>query len=375
MEILFSVASFLATFFLGFFAEKLLDKLIGKISQLRKKRANKRAKEKMKAQEIHAIFTEDIFPPISSDNIWIQEEDASFFLAFPDELKDEVKKHLRAEDAPFAEKDHCFCDLTLPGFSDESIRSAIETARLEVAQKFVKREDGLYFNGEKYGVCRLDAKGRSATIDETPQLIADLYHTDYFTHRVVLRAAELLNIPTENLTGDSLNTSYRWLRTSLGVSVVVVLKSTNQIVMTRRSKNASFSDGNEWIYVSVTEALSHSDFDAYDKKVSLSLCVERGLKEELGIDTSMYCYNNIRFYDCFFETDFFQDGIVSSVTLYDKILPAQVQSLRAKDKRLEISEIFFIDNNKAAIRKFITENRAEMRSQTIFALESYAASL
>jgi len=43
----------------------------------------------------------------------------------------------------------------------------------------------------------------------------------------------------------------------------------------------------------------------------------------------------------------------------------------AKDKLMEVAEIFTIDNTRSAIRRFIEEHRNEMRPQTIFALKSY----
>ena len=182
-------------------------------------------------------------------------------------------------------------------------------------------------------------------------------------------------VPKDIINNETLNNELKWIRTSFGISVIIILKSTNQIIMTHRSKNASFSQGKNWIYVSVTEALSQADVDEYDSAVDFSLCVKRGIKEELGIEKGMYHHDDIKFYDCFFETQFFQDGIVASVELSEKIMPQDIINFRAKDKRLEIEDIFFIDNNKAAIQKFINDNHNEMRSQTIFALESYLESL
>ena len=368
MEILIPIL----TFMLGYFAEKVLDKMSTFFAdRLRFARNRKRKDASKKRRAINAIFTEDIYPCISSDNIWVKDAGKRLFLSFPTALVSQ----LHDVEGAFATEDASFCDFKLPGRSLEDICNAIEIARNEIALKFINREDGLYFNGDKLGVVFLDSKSRSADTKETPQLLVEFFRTDYFTHRTIERAVELLGLPCDAIDTQSLNTDLQWIRTSFGISIIVVLKSSNQIILTHRSKNASFSEGKRWIYVSATEALSQVDIDEYESTPDLALCVKRGIKEELGISKDMYRDNGLKFYDCFFETQFFQDGIVASVELSENVKPEDILSLRAKDKRLEIQDIFFIDNTKSAIKKFILENQDEMRSQTIFALESYIASL
>lgn len=360
------------TFLLGYFAEKLMDKVSEVFSSQYKINKNKKRKNKFpKKHNINVIFTEDIYPCISSEDIWIKESGEKLFLSFPDNLR----PYLKSIEGDFASNDQFFCELSLPGYTPEEINNAIELAREEIAIKFIKREDGLYFNGDKLGISFLDSKSRSTDFKETPQLFVELYSTDYFTHRVITRAVEILGLSKETIDRKTLNNELKWIRTSVGISIIIILKSTNQIIMTHRSKNASFGNKKNWIYVSVTEALSQVDIDEYESIPDFALCVKRGIKEELGIDKGMYHHDDIKFYDCFFETEFFQDGIVSSVELSEKIMPQDIINFRAKDKLLEIEDIFFIDNTKTAIKKFIDENLDEMRSQTIFALESYLASL
>lgn len=368
MEIIIPVVTFL----LGYFAEKLMDNISAKFSNKYKISKNKKTKGNLGRQHpINAIFTEDIYPCILPENIWTKESGKNLFLSFPDKLR----SHLKSVEGDFAKEDKFFCVPTIPGYPTEEVNSAIEIAREEIAVKFINREDGLYFNGDKLGIAFLDSKTRSTDIRETPQLFVELFRTDHFTHRVITRAIEILGLPKENISSETLNNELKWIRTSFGISVIIILKSTNQIIMTRRSKSASFSQGKNWIYVSVTEALSQTDTDEYESTIDLSLCVMRGIKEELGIDKGMYRHDDIKFYDCFFETQFYQDGIVSSIAISDDIMPQDIINFRAKDKLLEIEDIFFIDNTKTAIKKFISDNYSDMRSQTIFALESYLASL
>ena len=369
MEIIISIVSFL----LGYFVEKIMDLVAQKVSNTYHIKTNKSKKLKLKKRyAIDAVCTEEIYPYVLPKNIWVKHDvSKSLFLTFPKELLAELK----GIEGEFATEDHAFCKLTMPGYTDQEIATAIDKARFEIATKFVKREDGLYFNGEKFGVSFLDSKSRTMDIKEEPQLFLEFYRTDHFTHRVISRAVEILNPPVSMLNSEFLNQDLKWIRTSFGVSIIVVLKSVNQIIMTHRSQKASFCNGKNWIYVSATEALSKSDIDEYDSQLDLTLCVIRGIKEELGIDKSLYSHDRIQFHDCFFETHFYQDGIVASVELSEEIFPQDILEMRAKDKQMEIEDIFFVDNTKSDIQKFIHENHTDMRSQTIFALEAYLSTL
>lgn len=145
--------------------------------------------------------------------------------------------------------------------------------------------------------------------------------------------------------------------------------------MTRRSKNVSFTNGRNLIYVSVTETFSNTDFNGYKDTADLKLCLERGVLEELGIKRQMLIPESEKFYDTFFETHFFQDGITVSVELKEDYDINDIINLSAKDKQLEIADIFTIDNSVSGVDKFIDENKEDMQAQTIFALESYKTRL
>ena len=371
MEKIINIIVPIITFFLGYFGEKILDKIGAKIKEKRIKIQVNKTRKKMSTNAIDIIYTETIHPSISQNNIEVKKSDKRLFLAFPESLKSAAVQI----EGEFAEKDESFCEFKFENYTSEEISSAIETAREEIAENFIKRECGLYDNGDKIGIVRLDSKTRSRNSQKTPKLLIETYQTDYFSHHVITRALQLLKPDKSYITEESLNSNLVWARTSFGVSVIVVLESTNEILLTHRAPSAAFTDGNSWIYVSATEPLSKKDLEAEEYMSALAHCVKRGLEEELGIEKNMYLFDNIEFHDCFFETNFFQDGIVASVKLSKEISPQQILTKRAMDKQLEIQDIFFIDNTADAIRKFIKQHRKEMRSQTIFALETYASSL
>lgn len=225
----------------------------------------------------------------------------------------------------------------------------------------------------KYGILYADGFSRTTDDIERPLFTCRLFKTDHYTHRVISEVLKLLNVSPSLFTIQNLNGPLSWIRTSFGLSVIIILKQTNQIIMTRRSRLSSYSEGKSWIYVSVTETLTETDYDRFKMVPDIMLCVKRGILEELGIGSSLYDESKIRFYDSFFETYFYQDGIVASVELDEKVSFEYIKNLNAKDKKLEVESLFLLDNNKKAIKDFIEENRSEMRSQAIFALKSYAA--
>lgn len=368
-QIVIAIISFVGGWFAGKVLDYSFDTIIEAITRRLRKRKIKGIGEDTNA-DIQMLCTG--VPCFTPDNIYVEIDcDANLYLGFPEDLIDSVPK----SSGGFRNKDVLFVDIVLPGYDKECVSSAIETAKRKVAEMFITRSDGLFFNGKKYGVAYADGFSRTADCTEDPILTLKLFNTDHYTHRVLSEVVNNLHIDKKQLNQKMLNSELQWMRTSLGISVIVVLKSTNQIIMTRRSTNASYSEGKTWIYVSATETFTETDYDHYTHCADLMLCVKRGIQEELGITQNMYFDSTIKFYDMFYETHFFQDGIVASVELKENTMFDEVKALSAKDKQLEVDSLFVIDNSKKSIEEFIRENRTQMRSQTIFALKSHMARL
>ncbi len=368
MEYIIAIVSFVVGWGAGKFLDYSLESLIEKLSiKRRRKEINKQTV--IKHKDVIELCTG--VPYFSCEHIDVElSENNGFYLAFPKELM----KSLPKSAGSFHSQDTLLKPLAVPGYSNEQVLEILEASRMKIATQFVQRKDGLYFNGSKYGIAYADGFSRTDDSVENPILLLKLFHTDHFTHRVVEEMAEQLNI-NEELIKKELNHQLNWIRTSLGLSVIVVLKRTNQILMTRRSSNSSFSEGKTWIYVSATETFTDTDYDSYIQNADLSLCLKRGILEELGITQNMYYDSTLKFYSMFYETHFYQDGIVASVELKDTVTFDEILNLNAKDKELEVDSMFLIDNSKHAINKFIEENAYQMRSQTIYALRTYAARL
>lgn len=372
----------LGTFVLGFIAEKIMDKALDIFNKKRMKMRTKKAIEKLnsKDDDLPILVTATGFPNFSDvgDNnkklISVEFSKKENFLSLP---KGYYSNEVYSVD-DFYPEDKIEIEISAEEISKEQIVMFLEESRKEVAESFLNRTDGAYFNGKSYGVLTSDAFARTSSQDERPVLNISLYKTDYYTHRVFERTMEKLAINKNELSLSDLNNKYPAFRTSLGVSVIVVIPSSNEIILTVRNKTAAYNQGKNWIYVSVTEAFSETDFDTYTGKPDINLCIQRGLTEELGITGEMYDPNDITIYDMFFEKEFFQDGITASVKLRDDITLDQIKKktdLEVKDKGLEIDDMYAICNKKEKIEDYIEKKKESMRAQTIFALRSYMSRL
>ena len=361
------------TFVLGFFADKILDYTYSNVKTIKTKLKVKKALEKMNtsADALGILTIASGFHNFNSKKLrTISLEDKELYLGFPHGLNG-------ADTIPegFSEYDKIDFPIALSGYTAEQTAAMLQKAKVKIAEEFLARKNGLYFNGKLYGVSYADGFSRTADESEQPILKICLFKTDYYTHRVMAEVLHQAKNDLKDLSVHDLNQSYAPFRTSLGLSVVVVLSSTNQIIMTKRNRYASYSEGIEWIYVSVTETFSTTDYDGYTRTPDVLFCIQRGLSEELGIPSEFFMDGQINIYDMFYEKTLFQDNITASVTLKEEITFDDILPLLAKDKAMEIDNMFLIDNSKTAIESFIKENSAQMRPQTIYTLHSHMARL
>ncbi len=255
-------------------------------------------------------------------------------------------------------------------------RAAIEKALLHVKRKtakdFISRSNGNFFNGKKYGVFSSDANGRTADAAEKPVLHLDLFCTDYFTHQVMYSLySRLRGSLFYDMLMDKKLDRLSMFRTSLGISIIVEIPAENSIILTKRSTLAAYSAGKEWIYPSVTESVSETDYNKLSELVDMDLCVKRGLMEELGINTQYYDDDLIKYYSMFYETHFSQDNLTASVKLKDWVTSRQILNLRAKDRDLEISDLIILPLDPGTLKSFILNNLDTFRPQALFTVLEY----
>lgn len=290
-----------------------------------------------------------------------------FYLSLPDNMK--MNHNINVNEFKSTDCINIDIDYESLGITKTEFLTILEEQRQIIANSFASRTGGMYFNGEKYGVLYSDGFGRTADKIEDPKLFIELFKTDYYTQRIIEKTLHKINIRNK-IDLNFLNQSMRGLRPSLGVSIILYIPDSNEIILTKRSKHASYNEKNkEWIYVSVTESFTTTDYDEFQKTPDLILCIQRGLKEELGIDKNTI--QDIKIYNMFFEKNFFQDGILAVAYLNKYITYQDVVNLAAKDKELEISSFLPIKNSKNELHKFITANSKNLRPQTKYALENY----
>lgn len=290
-----------------------------------------------------------------------------FYLSLPDNMK--MNHNINVNEFKSTDYINIDIDYESLGITKTEFLTILEEQRQIIANSFASRTGGMYFNGEKYGVLYSDGFGRTADKIEDPKLFIELFKTDYYTQRIIEKTLHKINIRNK-IDLNFLNQSMRGLRPSLGVSIILYIPNSNEIILTKRSKHASYNEKDkEWIYVSVTESFTTTDYDEFQKAPDLILCIQRGLKEELGIDKNTI--QDIKIYNMFFEKNFFQDGILAVAYLNKYITYQDVVNLAAKDKELEISSFLPIKNSKNELHKFITANSKNLRPQTKYALENY----
>ncbi len=368
-DLIVSALIAVGSFLLGYAAEKILDSVTGRIKEIG---ARKKAKKFVSSAE--DVVTSGIgvpyFHPV--DDVRISDSEKCIFLAPP---KSERQRDDIAE-FHFKSEDESFCGFSLPNVPEEAFNEALEEIRSEVFYKLIAQRDGLHFNGTKYGILYFNSMKRTSDSSERPILKYELFGTDYYTHSILEKLMYRFRSLLPPVDAQTVNGyDFPVFRTSVGVSLIVVLKKTNQIILTKRAKSSSYSENKEWYYVSVTEAMSGTDFDDYLQTPSIVNCAKRGMLEELNIKANFYDEKTLRIYDTFYETHFLQDGIVMSVELNPDVSFSDIPVKQAKDRVMEVAKIEFVDNTPKAIRSFINKNRDQMRAQTVFALESYAARL
>lgn len=255
-----------------------------------------------------------------------------------------------------------------------SLSETLEEIRREVYQSFYDKTQGNYFHSKTLGVNHIDGLSRTTDNREQPILSMDFFETDYYTHKIIGSLLDRIHFDSSLVQKDMAGL-YSWSRTSFGISLILIIPKDNTILLTKRSKRAAFTEDNEWIYVSVTEALSETDFDEETGVPDLSKAAVRGIEEELGIEPTQLKSDILRFYESFYETKFHQDNIVASIELSDTFSFKDIAKLLAKDKYMEIKDVISLPKNKKDIATFIENNKEQMRSQTIFTLESFMARL
>lgn len=141
------------------------------------------------------------------------------------------------------------------------------------------------------------------------------------------------------------------------------------LIFSRRSANAAH-DENQFKYNStIMEGLSQSDYDPYEKRVSLQLAARRALNEELGIRYEFF-NPKIQFHDIFLERNYFEIGLTATAEI-SGIFEESVRDLPAKDKELELDRLIPVSFTTHSLNQFVRQNK--MHNQGLYTLKMIAA--
>lgn len=375
-NLLFTIIGFV----LGWGCEKVLDNIFCHVNhkyhiiKLRKK-LKKRCTPKDSLTPNISVIAEGLPFFNISTQIQVKLSDEKFLLSASKELQQSLPATFVIHTEIDQWLDDCGIKEIEKNLHIERFEEILENCRTEVINSFKERKDGCYFNNTLFGVLYSDGFGRTPDEKESPVLTLKFFETDYFSHRVMWLMTNKLkergSLPDGNLSINQLNDFFHCFRTSLGISIIIIIPDTNEIIMTKRSPNSAYGNGKEWVYVSVTETISETDFDDFLDNLNVTRWIQRALLEELGLKEEHYDTSSIHVYDMFFENFFYQDGLTASIKLRKGVDINMVNNLKAKDKQMEVKEIFSIDNTPSAIAAYISEHSLEMREQTIFTLQSY----
>lgn len=248
----------------------------------------------------------------------------------------------------------------LTGISDLTV--LIAKHRKIVSQSFLESKSGMLFNGPKYGV--FDIRTRRFGEREEPGVELDFFQTDYFTHRVFRSIYDELKERHHEIESCSPHIAlqkYKPFFTSFGINCLLISRGTmgKEIVLAKRSAKVA---GNEPLYhVTMNEGLSQTDKDAFGK-VDLELCFQRGLKEELGIDTRILEkehypkeFLHASFYDFFLDRKNFEIGLSCCLHL-ELNFHTGILDLIARDKHLETEGFITVPLKTKDITNFVKAN-------------------
>lgn len=301
-----------------------------------------------------------------------------FFLAPPAELLSDGEEELLTwcREHDIALQDRVFggsladtvAAIPIPGLAEQ-----IERSRRKVFQQFRSRENGCYYNNKKYGVEDINPFARTADAREMPKLEMRMFLTDYYTHRIMKDVCKTLAAEGVRYLQDidyARIGNNRIFLTSLGVNLLLeedVLQENRGVLLTSRSTNSAETYQKQSLSLSVIEGVSISDYDEYQRRISLTLAVERGLVEELNVTKELYQPDSVRFYELFVNCDNLEIGITCTVELKrEYTILRDVLRRHGKDEELEIADKRKVEFSE--LESFLRTNREAFLPQALYTL-------
>ena len=174
-------------------------------------------------------------------------------------------------------------------FGLDNYKEEIRQAAIASAEEFVDdiNQGHTRFNSELFGVEKI--RPNRTGEEEESSLLLDFYSTDYFTYRVFgkiyQKIREKKGTPT-SMKVQTLNRFYTPFLSSFGIGCFIIIDrgKGDEVLLAHRSNAVMVDKGK--VHYSMNEAFSLNDIEDVDKFPSLSTCLFRGLREELGINSN-----------------------------------------------------------------------------------------
>lgn len=365
---------------LSFFIGLFLDRIISFFSKKYKERRTKNRICKFDAlniDEINILSLDHADPQYNLVDLQIKKTNKQLYIRIPEDYV------VRAQRIDEEFKTHD--DLSLNGKKDfqdlvsetkiPNLVELIEKHRKIVAEDFINKLSNQHsiFNGEKYGIYNLRIT-KSNDREERSRLNIEVFETDYFTH-CVFRSIYKQLVQENNaiaMAGKENLMQYRAFLTSFGINTFVITNTSTgetgeSIIFATRSSRVANSNGKPIIHLTMNEGLSQTDFDS--SEVSITQCLYRGLREELGIKERERDYiTNNSFTDLFLEKNNFEIGIVSQVKMDISFEDLKAMYNIAKDSQLETDSLIEVKLKESEINKFLNSNKNNISNACRYAL-------
>ncbi len=219
---------------------------------------------------------------------------------------------------------------------------------IEIVKGNIGTDGAIKFIGNKIGICGFSLEGKA-------EILLRVYETDHFTFKVFKQIFkdERYNYVFRTLI-SRINRTCRWekksvlvetmafLFSSVGIDILIGgndISGNKKLLVAARCGDIE-SDHISTLHIPVNESFSNTDVegDVY----SLTACVKRGIKEELGIPIELIDNSQISFHDFAIVADEGEIGFGCYVDMSDKIPLEQCRIYPGQDKFMELNNIFVV---------------------------------
>ncbi|TCI46137.1 hypothetical protein EVJ27_06510 [Exiguobacterium sp. SH3S2] len=316
-------------------------------------------------------------PDYKNSELRLEITENSFYLEFPSHkihlINQQYENFNFHPKQYFSKKETDDVDLAqlFPSELRDYVVPLIEKYREMVADDFIQRKNGCHFNSDKLGVDQIREEFGIGHKEKNAIHIL-LYHTDYYTHRVMKAVYKELLEKEIYFTKDRFFDSHelsqlRAFLTSIGVNIILVMDDGQNVILSQRSHRSAHSENAGKFNSTAMEGITLHDRVGEKNNIYVDNVIDRAIEEEIGIQ---HPGNKKRIYDVFLEKNYFEIGITASVEL-EESFEETVKHSYSKDGALEIKKLVPVYFNQSELNEFVATN--DFMQQGLYTLKMVAA--